>query len=183
MLSSACLNRDRPPCLHSPHLLKLKVQYFSLPLVKTHTHTQEKTEKAGLWQNPYLGLYIKHNLVRIYHECVKDYKKKHIFLSDKSIHQPYRQHLLNQLIPHVPLTSVYTLIISYKPLEVSSIQFCWGMEKKESLIQKGCEALYLQPGVKFVHLFCLKNRLWQFEECKPGCKDRLDGSSLNSPEI
>ena len=34
--SPACLNRDRPRCLHSPHLLKLKVQYFSL--VKTHKH-------------------------------------------------------------------------------------------------------------------------------------------------
>lgn len=43
MFILACLNRDRPRCLHSPHLLKLKVQYFSLPLVKTHTgHNREK---------------------------------------------------------------------------------------------------------------------------------------------
>lgn len=30
-----CLNRDGPCCLHSPHLLKLKVQHFSL--LTTHT--------------------------------------------------------------------------------------------------------------------------------------------------
>lgn len=40
----ACLNRDRPRCLHSPHLLKLKVQYFSLPLVKTHTESTQPRE-------------------------------------------------------------------------------------------------------------------------------------------
>lgn len=39
MFSPACLNSDGPHVLHSPHLLKLKVQYFSLPLVgNTHTH-------------------------------------------------------------------------------------------------------------------------------------------------
>lgn len=52
VFSPACLNRGRPCCLHSPHLLKLKVQYFSL--VKTHTRAITGRSSAIMTKIPAL---------------------------------------------------------------------------------------------------------------------------------
>lgn len=49
MVSGSCFNQDRPLLLHSPHLLKLKVQYFSLPLVK---QTQKEKQNISLATSP-----------------------------------------------------------------------------------------------------------------------------------